>query len=68
MTFLSLNQTYGWESIPDDLDAWPFRTVYLQQYGVSYFNIEGLMHLQNNLENDKDLFLDYLVSKLGYDP
>jgi hypothetical protein len=29
MTFLSLNKTYGWESIPDDLDAWPFRTVYL---------------------------------------
>ena len=52
MTFLSLNQTYGWEDIPEDLNDWPFRSVYLSDYGVSQFDINGMVQLKNNLEND----------------
>lgn len=27
MVFLSLSQTYGWKTIPDDFSKWPFRTL-----------------------------------------
>ena len=65
--FLSLERTYGWDTLPADLSKYPFRDVSLSQFGVHSLTAVALKDFKNTLDSDQTLLYRYLVSKIGFD-
>lgn len=68
ITFLALDQTFGWTSIPSDVTLIPFRQVSFSQYGMSSLTAEALKDFKNKLAADNHLTLLFLAAKIGFNP
>ncbi len=68
MTFLQLDRTYGWTSIPKDITQIPFTQVNFSNYGIFTLTAAGLNNFKNKLDADNTLALQFMAAKLGFDP
>ncbi len=69
MVFLSLSQTYGWTTLPDDLSKWPYRTLdFTEKYGLKNLSPKSLDAFRVKLQADHNLLFEYLTLKVGFDP
>ena len=68
ITFLSLDKTFGWTSIPSDITLIPFRQVSFSQFGMYTLTAEALKDFKDKLTADNFLTLQFLAAKIGFNP
>ena len=66
MTFLQLDRTYGWTSIPKDITQIPFNQVNFSNYGLFTLTAAGLNDFKNKLDADNTLALQFMAATLGF--
>jgi hypothetical protein len=67
MTFLDLNKTYGWKTIPYDVSLLPVNRVdFNKDFGLENLTASSINSLKVKLEANDDFAYNYLVSKLGF--